>query len=270
MTLPSETIQNIGGRIYTNAEGVLISDVDLGKLQPEWFAVAEEFISLVLNVFQNKVHSIYLRGSVANGSAIKQVSDIDFCIVIFNQLSNDEKAEIQKLGNTLNEKNSFITRFDIGFYIATEITQLKERVLLKLRSICMYGETLAPQIQDIYPGKDVCVTLLGLEREIMQVQDEIVRGVYTSENVSATCKWMAKRVVRSGLELVSKRAGCYTRDLYPCWETFSQYYPQHRASMYRVLELAINPSAKIEDLEYILELGVVVCNLAKMDTDFLV
>lgn len=263
------TIKKIGSLIYANVDGVLISDIDPRRLQPEWFVVAEEFVARVIKIFQHKIYSIYLRGSVANGTAIQSISDVDFCIISLNHLTNNEKEFIRQIASEINNSNTFITRFDIGFYTADEIISVKEKVLLKLRSICMYGNVLADQITDPRSGRDVCVTLLGLESEIIKTRDEIVHGLYTPENVAATCKWMAKRVVRSGLELVSKREGCYTRDLYPCWKTFSEYYPQYQREMERVLELAISPSVKVEDLESILKLGAVVCDLAKTDTDFL-
>lgn len=270
MKTDSDNIKNIGSRIFANANGVLISNIDTHRLQPEWFAVAEEFVTHVIKEFHHKIHSMYLRGSVANGTAIQLISDIDFSIISFDPLSINEKESIQDIASKINSSNTFIARFDIDFYTVSEIVNTKEKILLKLRSVCMYGDTITDKIADPRTGKDICVTLPGLETKIAKTRDEIACGMYASENVAATCKWMAKRVLRGGLELVSKRAGCYTRDLYPCWETFSQYYPQYKSDMWRVLNLAVYPSKNVEDLKFVLELGEVVCGLAKSDTDFLV
>jgi len=50
-------------------------------------------------------------------------------------------------------------------------------------------------------------------------------------------KWL----LRVGFELVMERDHSYTRDLYPCWEQFSHYYPARREQMWDVLGWALNP-----------------------------
>ena len=62
-----------------------------------------------------------------------------------------------------------------------------------------------------------------------------------------------KRILRTGFELVMGREQKYTRDLYPCYESFIKYYPQKKDDMYKTLELAINPIDDSKIIGYILK-----------------
>ena len=40
----------------------------------------------------------------------------------------------------------------------------------------------------------------------------------------------------------------FSRDLYPCWEVFSQEYPEHKDHMYQALYWAVNPIDDVDAL----------------------
>jgi uncharacterized protein len=54
--------------------------------------------------------------------------------------------------------------------------------------------------------------------------------------------------LRSGFELTMNRSKRYTRDLYRCYETFAEYYPEKEPEMREVLCLALNPITNKEKL----------------------
>ena len=56
--------------------------------------------------------------------------------------------------------------------------------------------------------------------------------------------------------MVAERANAYSRDLYPSYKIFSQYYPEKETEMRRALEYALNPTGdKTEALKFIKNFG---------------
>ena len=53
-------------------------------------------------------------------------------------------------------------------------------------------------------------------------------------------KWISKRIVRAGLEVTMNRSNRFSRDLYLCYEQFSQFYPERSGLMYEVLLNCLN------------------------------
>lgn len=61
------------------------------------------------------------------------------------------------------------------------------------------------------------------------------------EDIKDCCKWIMKIMVRAGLALVITKENTYTRDLYPAYKRFSEYFPDKESDMRRALEYAITP-----------------------------
>jgi len=73
-----------------------------------------------------------------------------------------------------------------------------------------------------------------------------------NEFIRGECQWVMKGIVRVGLELVLERSGKYSRDLYPCYEVFSEYYPEKEAEMKEALYLALNPTGDKEVIKKVI------------------
>jgi hypothetical protein len=235
-------IINTGGYISTDKNGFLLPRVDRDSIHKKWRPAVDDFLVFIQDFCKESVHSIYLRGSVAAGCAIEGISDVDFFLVVNSALIDAEKKKIYKQADQINQRYPFITRFDVGFYTQDEILRKSERALIKLTSVCLYGENITECIKDLKPGKDVAVQIPTLEAEIRETANEIMLGKYNKETARIMCVWMMKRIVRSGFELTSARTQNFTRDLYKCWENFSYFYPEKREEMYEALNLAINPT----------------------------
>jgi len=205
-------------------------------------------INNVLDFFQrlnNKnIHSIYLRGSIVFGSGIKNISDLDFFIITLRPLADFDRQLINNHMKKLNKKYPFITKFDIGYFTLNQILSMKENVLIKLTSVCIYGKDLKYRIKSPRPGRDITISLSLLENEIKKTKKEIKIGLYNKTNTPSMCIWIMKRIIRSGLEIVSKREGCFTRDLNECFKKFIKYYPDKKDDMQKALSLAIKPTTK--------------------------
>ncbi len=107
-------------------------------------------------------------------------------------------------------------------------------------------------VEEIYYFfKSVHVFLV--EIEMLKTKNEINMGLYNEENTKDMCVWIMKRIVRSGLEIVSEREGCFTRDLRVCLDKFSKYYPDKEKSLQKALSLVLKPTNDLRLIEGIFD-----------------
>jgi len=239
--------------IYQNEDGKLYMPDYKVNIQRRYKDPIDDALNFFKKLNNKNIHSIYLRGSLVFGLGIKDVSDIDFFIVTLKPLTDFDRLMIKKHMDKLNKKYSFITKFDIGYFTLDQIFSMKENVLIKLTSLCLYGRDIKDKIKNPRPGKDVAISLSHIEEEMLKTKNEIKIGLYDKMNTKAMCVWIMKRIVRSGLELVSEREGCFTRDLGLCFEKFSKYYPDKKDDMRRALTLALEPTNNTELIEKVFE-----------------
>ena len=62
-----------------------------------------------------------------------------------------------------------------------------------------------------------------------------------------------KGILRTSLEILIEKSGKYSRDLYPCYELFSEFYPDKESQMREVLYLALNPTDDVKKIEDIID-----------------
>lgn len=239
--------------ISVDKSGYLKDQYSLNDIKIEWKLPIEKFVFIIDKYFSDKIKSVYIRGSVAAGDSIKFVSDIDFFIITRDIFGSYEKEFIKREAININNEFNFITKFDIGFYTFDEILVIKERVLVKLTAICVYGIDIKYLITNLKPGRDIALTLNGLKEESDLTLLQIADGYYDKTNTKSMCIWIMKRIVRAGFELTSERSNTYTRDLYLCWKNLSIYYPEQSKLFYRALCLAIYPTLDLQEIKIIID-----------------
>lgn len=259
-------IKEIGSYIIASEDGYLFSDLKEENVQQKWFIPSKIGAEVIMSIIGKDFVSVYLRGSVADGRAIDYVSDIDLFVLTVENISDEVKKDIGVKLRSLLPSYPFVTHFDVSFYKEDTIYDVKERTLIKLRSFRLFGKEVLKNIPDPVVGKDVAVTLPGLAAELSKLENDLDKGEYDEKNSAVTCRWMAKRIVRAGMELVSERKKAYTRDLGKCWEAFSEYYPSEKENIRNVLILAISPTNKISDLYILVSRGKNMVELAKRDS----
>jgi hypothetical protein len=222
------------------------------KLQPHWRALLEEMTEVYRARYGRNLHSVYVRGTVAKGSAVDGISDLDTFALVHE--GEEEFQEEWSAGprQKLVEKYPFCTGIEC---IVLPLKSLKKtkppktvnpwKRLIKTQSLCVYGEDLSPTIPPLKPGLEMVAHLFDLEKDLPN--DEELATFRKRD-----CIWLMKRIVRSGFELVMEEAQTFTRDLYPCYEIFARFYPEKEPEMRRALELALFPSEEPQEVKKVI------------------
>jgi len=246
-------IQAIGRYLPIDENGYLQNDCSWKKVPVHWQDLIEETKEFYLKKVGDSLHSIYLRGSVPAGIAVDGIADLD----TFALVNHSQKAwERLRWENT--EESQWLKKYP--FVKAIEVVQsgISEKgdlsnpylaPILKLQSICIWGESVLPALPDYRPGPD-------LLRNYRWIKEDLTDLTLLPQN-SEDFKSVLKTILRTGFELVMEREQKFTTDLYPCWKSFAKYYPEWAGEMEKVLLYFLEPPKKKSDLVALAEgLGV--------------
>jgi uncharacterized protein len=250
-------IKEMGSYLEVDERGFLINPASVHKIGSQWKPIVDDIVQAYVEHCGEYLHSVYVRGSVAKGTALPGVSDVDtfaYVNLTKQQLTNTlDQSWIDGFEKELAHKYPFAQSFEI--YIDSVERAMKDKVVL-LQSACVYGIDVTKEIPPMKADKELLGHIYSFKKDLSKFEEWATRS-HTRESVMEKCTWLMKRFLRTGLELVLVRSGTYTRDLYPSYKVFAKYYPEHEPHMRDVLDLALNPTDDIRILKKIVgEFGV--------------
>lgn len=231
------------------------------RISQPWKELVETIKQIYVENCADQLHSIYVRGSVARGLAIPNISDVDSFAVTKPGLTIKNIPWVESVSNKLLNDYPFTTGIEFGVvsYEETLARGSPTSIVLKTQSVCLYGDDLQYQIQPYKPNREVIDQAFFLAQKIERYEQETALEK-ESTNLKAWCTWTMKGIVRSGFELVIEEEQTYTRDLYLCYTTFISHYPDKKEQMYQALKWAINPISDYRKiLSFLQEFGRWLC-----------
>lgn len=240
-------IKPMGSFFEVDSEGFLVNPASMEKIQEAWRPVLDEYIKSCQKMYGKDLVSVYVRGSVAKGEAIEGISDFDAFVVLKDKHSNVfEETELEERIR-LQSMFPFVNGFEFGVFSESGIQE--EGVLLN-QSLHLFGEELqAPKIK---LSKDLVLHAQDFESRHNKLVSFLDEKNPSQERIRDRVEWFGKGVLRTGLEILIGQSGKYSRDLYPCYEVFAQYYPEKEPQMRAVLDLVLNPNTTLEKAQEVL------------------
>lgn len=242
-------IKEIGSYFETDEDGYLINPASNEKITGEWKKVVEEIVQLYKSIYGESLVSVYVRGSVAKGEAIEGISDVDTLAYLNlpkEQIKRDWKTEAER---GLLKKFPFAKGIELTVKPVGKAEADRKFIL---QSVCVFGEELGKDMTKMKVGKETLGHVYSISKNLKFVEEWLDKS-QSREEIKKSCVWIMKGLLRAGFELTMERAGLYTRDLYPSYKTFSEYYPEKEPEMREVLNLAINPTGDIDEIKRIIK-----------------
>jgi len=243
-------IQPIGELLIPNKDGYFDRAIDPSQpIQAIWQKPLKLCVKEIQARLPNLIHSIYLRGSVARGSAVKGISDIDIVIVTKNTIVDFDKSWERPFIKVVRQRYHFVDDIEFGIVSYQSLFNFSRpigvRILLKLQGRCIKGEDLIPRLPEVYPNKSSFIHIPYFHA----FQKRIKFTLQTKEvYLPVFVPWVAKRYIRTGFELCIEKENFFTRDLYKCYEVFGKYYPEKKHPMYNLLGQALEPTLSQDQL----------------------
>ena len=195
------------------------------KTTHEYQPFVDEFISIIVNNFSNKIHSIYLCGSIPKGEAVQYHSDADFTLVFNNDLSENDLRTIEKQKKSLLEKYAFIIKIDTPTVTVQDVLRnpYDWGFWIKIISICIYGEDLSNKLPEMLPSKDLIIginsdtveNLRKLRSDLIQHNDP--------KQLFRTQQKLARRLIIALYTLILPKSQIWTDDIKKMKETIIKY-----------------------------------------------
>ncbi len=235
-------VRDIGQFLELNAEGQLINPACLSLLPGEWKIPLEVIKQYYTDYYGHQLHSLYLRGSLARGTYVSGVSDVDVFGLIKKEELHWEKTPFNPaLTSMLSEKMQ--QSLSLETMVSSFHQKLDEQypqlaVILKTQSVCIWGTDIIPVIPDFYPDRSVLMHHRWLQQDLEDFFSKKKKTILDRKAIH-------KMLIRCGLELVVERSGRFTLDLYPAVQLFVQYYPDQKAIMEQTLYYYLNPKEQL-------------------------
>lgn len=239
----------IGELVYPDKNGYLTNSIEISQpIQKEWQQPVRLCVQEIKKHLPNLIHSIYLRGSVAKCVAIAGISDIDLVIITKNKIDHKYSKEwIKPFEMKLSSKYPQVNSVEFMIVSLPALLDTSQpiglQVLLKLQSRLLEGNDVLSLLPPIKPNSGCFINIPIFSKLQTNLKN-------TPSGKKNNTSWVAKRYIRTGFELCIEREKVFTRDLYPCYEIFSKYYPQYKHQMYKLLEQAIEPTWSKSELLY--------------------
>ena len=245
----------IGDVLKTDKNGFIIKKASLEKIKNPWKRAIDFLVEKYVEYFGDKIHSIYLRGSVPMGTSIEGVSDIDSFILINEKI---DKEKINKIREMFFEKFKFVKKLECQVLDLNEVLNFGNffwwRFAIKTQSVCVYGENISDKISGFKINKGLYNKIkYNLSRDINQAKDKIGKNKDDGDFVKEVCTWIMKRVLRQAFLIVMEKENVFTRDLYFCNKIFLKYFPSRKEDAEMTLELSIYPTSNIKKINGILD-----------------
>jgi len=240
-----------GSYLEVDKEGFVMPIMGTNKystplIQYKWKPIIEDVIDFYKHHLIGII-SIYVRGTVAKGIAVEGLSDLDtFCITKGPTYIPQDILD----GFQTEMKHKYL--FCMGVEIRCTELDTKARAhvqkLIKTQSIKVYGKDLAPEIQP-FKLSEMIGPSLTLKEDLKSTKHYLPLAT-GPEHTKEICVWISKRILRSAFELVMEKEQKYTRDLYLCYESFSNHYDNEDGDdwLKDILNLAINPISDIDEI----------------------
>lgn len=238
-------IKKTGSFFDTDKDGYLVNPVSSEKVQEEYKPAISDVVELYKTQFGEKLKNVYIRGSVAKGKAIKNISDLDTFAYVYLEKEDFPQRWTTGFKKEFKEKYPFINGLDV---MLKPVSLEKEGMILLNQSLCVYGEPTS--VKKLKVGKDLILHAPNLKKRFdmfYQFKEDLVE-----EEIPDECEFQMKGILRTALELLIEKSGKYSRDLYSCYELFSEHYPQKESEMREVLHLALNPTNDMDEIERVI------------------
>ena len=242
-------IRRLGSYLVPDAEGFLINPSRPEHIHPQWKAPIQDVIHFYQGQAQNLI-SIYVRGSVARGTAVEHISDLDTFCVTPAKLKFDSVLE-EKFLDEQKKKYPFCTGIELVTFAEPELALIKPplsraagEVLIKTQSVCVWGKDHSKEFREL-TIEEMKAHSFWIEKEITQLKSYLLDAKGPEER-KQICTWIMKRSIRSAFEQIMITENKWTRDLSLCYESVSKQRPESESQMKHLLHLALNPTDQID------------------------
>jgi predicted nucleotidyltransferase len=237
-----------------NKKGHIHTTASKSKIDVRYKQLIREVRFELKEKFGNKIHSLYLYGSVTTGKAKVKTSDIDFMLLFYRKPTAKMQDVVMDIESKLSRKYKLLVR-EVGISVtyASEVTKDKNGLGCFIKHLCILisGENYSKKFPPFKPTKIVARAFNGDINSAFTKYAAKINKANDKEEVKLLCSQISRKIIRTGFSLVMTREKSWTTDLPESYKAFVKYYPSKAEDMRIAVKWSKKPSeSKQEILQY--------------------
>ncbi|UJW58910.1 nucleotidyltransferase domain-containing protein [Bacillus sp. A116_S68] len=210
-----------------DSNGFIINPTGKDNIQPSFKPVLQAIVSLLQELFIEKMHSIYAYGSVGRGEAKEGLSDLDLTVILHSSLTEAEIHMLNHATDRLLQDFKTVSKVDYDLNLYEDVLA-KENVYehgfwLRHMCTCLYGEDLSVHFKRMKPNEKIS---LALNKNFFQVMTQY-REILLQETLSASKKrTILKRMIRGVYLKINVQDESWSTKITENLNIIQQYFPE--------------------------------------------
>lgn len=236
-------------------------------IQSEFEPVLVQVINAFCTEFPTELHSVYVYGSVAKGTAVIGQSDLDLC-VIFVQPVYEVERKISQIKSDIMALTGFFSKVDVDIGVLQDVLNENNRkswgAWIKFFCHLVYGEDLSKQFENVEIDRSVIQAInQGYDQEIQHYFDMLMTAQLSVKDSTNLKKSVLKRIIRL-LPLTWLEIEQWPVNLENTVLQAIQNYPEQKPMFQYLLKELENPDVLSRDyLDQVQEIYLWVCRHIK-------
>ncbi|MGR5195585.1 nucleotidyltransferase domain-containing protein [Vibrio rotiferianus] len=219
-------------------QGYIINPCSQDCIQPEFSHLIETALQSLKTSLAGKLHSVYLYGSIAKGSAIPFLSDLDLSLVFNEPIRSEEAKYLAQLSLDLQLQFPIVSKIDFDPGHIEEIVNSREKYRwqfwLKHCCCCIWGEDLSV---DFCKHKPDIRIAYELNHDLAAFVTSIENNSDLTEGIKS--KSIAKKILRTAYYLIAREDDSWHTELQKCSESLLKFYPDDQQAIHDAMRLAV-------------------------------
>lgn len=183
-------------------------------IQREYKDFVDTYVDNILTEFKDKIHSIYMCGSIPKGTATPFKSDADFTIVCEDPHDIDYER-LSKIKDRLLEEYPVVTKIDTIICSMDDVLSKPNEwgFWVKIICVCVYGQDVGEQVPPIIISP---AFIVDLNTDTKEEIDRIHRSLSNASDHTMQMRYIkgySKRLLRALYSLVLEDTGVWEDDM---------------------------------------------------------
>ncbi len=236
-------MDNQSGDKGLDCQGYIANTCSINIIQPGFSLVVDSVIEVLTSAFPEQIHSIYLYGSVARGTAVVGKSDLDVSVIFEEPLTVARLEALADISRTLPLSYSEISKLDIDPGHLAEVLDPKEQYRwqfwLKHCCCCIWGYGLSSRFEKCRPDARISYQMNQDLATFLKDMD----GKFAQMSPDEVGKVIGKKILRTAYLLVAAKDNSWHTNLTKCAEVCLKYYPKNQDDIQLALKLSLGTLA---------------------------
>jgi len=226
-----------------------IAQPDFRGFQSAFAQLVTDVVQTLTTTFPDLIHSVYVFGSLINGTATEKLSDLDLTVIYYREPDADAAVQIEVVKSTLEQHYPVVSKIDIDPGVLKEVMLPTNRqrwgYWLKHHCVCVYGEDLRNSFEPFRPSREIAVAVNGDFLAVLNGYVSLMNPILEPEQRHALQRAAARKAIRSTNILREENDSDWPVTLDELREKFNYRYPALTEEMDYLRSISYRPHGDI-------------------------